>query len=69
MPDGKTRWDGSALEAMRKRRIVHEASLTDVLIFCKKLPSEPLPRRLNPKVALFQGQNPLGYSEWSCAVK
>jgi hypothetical protein len=29
-----------AVEAMRERRIVHGASLTDFLIFCNKLLSE-----------------------------
>jgi hypothetical protein len=37
-----------AVEAMRKRRIVHGASLTDFLIFCNKLLSEWLPFRLLP---------------------
>src|ERR1700722_1987876 len=40
----------SAVEAMRKRRIVHRASLIRFLIFCNKLSSEPFPfGRLNPK--------------------
>jgi hypothetical protein len=37
-----------AVEAMRKRRIVHGASLTDLLIFRNKLLSEWLPFRLLP---------------------
>ena len=37
---------------MRKGRIVHGASLTWFLIFCKRLSSEPFPfGRLNPKAA------------------
>jgi hypothetical protein len=43
---------GAAVEAMRKHRIVHGASLTQFLIFCKRLSSEPFPfGRLNPKAA------------------
>jgi hypothetical protein len=38
------------VEAMRKGRIVHGASLTQFLFFCKRLPSEPFPfGHLNPK--------------------
>jgi hypothetical protein len=41
---------GAAVEAMRKRGIVHEASLPRLLIFCKQLSSEPSPSgRLDPK--------------------
>ena len=41
-----------AVDAMRKRRIVHGASLTWFLIFCKRLFSKPFRfGRLNPKAA------------------
>jgi hypothetical protein len=52
LPGVRSAGTGAWVEAMRKRRIVHGASLPWFLIFCKILPSEPLPfGRPDPKAA------------------
>jgi hypothetical protein len=52
-----------AVEAMRKGRIVHRASLGQFPIFCNKLSSEPLPfGGLNPKAANSLKQIALGFT-------
>jgi hypothetical protein len=49
-PPRETRRDGAYGRGHAERRIIHEASLTTLLIFCNELSSEPLPfGGLNPK--------------------
>jgi hypothetical protein len=50
LPPRETRRDGAYGRGHAERRIIHEASLTTLLIFCNELSSEPLPfGGLNPK--------------------